>query len=284
MVLLVLLNACRSENQHQNYIDDDKLKEIIKEMHIADAIMGDKHWHDKDYEVPEKSYYYYIFKKYGITRAQFENNLSPEIRSTESLLAVYDKAIAELQQYQTDSTTTGSDTELKRNKIEIITIEDNPEDTLDEISDEELADIVEEIDDEVLSEIEFDDQVVSVEGDIWRQQQNWSLPDEGEDEVVADNFMDVSHGTYTLKANIKLYTDDQAVSPRTNIQAFYVDGTYDEKRLDLKKDGKARDIILTLKTDRNKQLKRVRVFLLNHSTTGTKHAEVKNIRFIHTNN
>lgn len=114
---------------------------------------------------------------------------------------------------------------------------------------------------------------------LWPLLQIWNLPYDGETEPIKYSIDTEKHGTYTLSADIKFYLDDGTISQRMSIFANYSDGSYDSNSNGtMQKDGQWKNYKVSIQTDKNKELKSISGWLLDHSEgTKEKHVEVKNI-------
>lgn len=110
--------------------------------------------------------------------------------------------------------------------------------------------------------------------DIWNLKTEFHLPLEGERNPIAFEIEDTLHGTFTLSSDITYYEDDRSENPRMTLILEYDDGTTDDNTiLGITKDGKERNISVTVKSNTNKKLVKIRGWLLDHSDN-TEHKHV----------
>jgi hypothetical protein len=71
---LMVLMSCQGNKEPDNVIDQEKMVNVLVDMHIADAVLGRVRNQDTMLMMAS-SKYYYIFKKYGIDSAKFTQSL-----------------------------------------------------------------------------------------------------------------------------------------------------------------------------------------------------------------
>ena len=70
----MILVACKQKNVPSNVIPNDKMVNVLVDMHLADAVLSRVSNQDTMLMMAS-SKYYYIFKKYGIDSAKFTRSL-----------------------------------------------------------------------------------------------------------------------------------------------------------------------------------------------------------------
>lgn len=118
---------------------------------------------------------------------------------------------------------------------------------------------------------------------LWSQKTDWSLPEDGNDNMIQYNITTDKQGVYTLRAKIKQYADDGSVTQKITIAAYYDDETFDAN-WDYSKgeDGQWYQYEAKLRTNEMKNLNRIAGWVLDHSKLeGIKHLEVKEIELIY---
>lgn len=115
--------------------------------------------------------------------------------------------------------------------------------------------------------------------DIWNQKADWHIPLDGEKNPISYEIEETRQGTYTLSADITYYEDDQTDNPRTTLILEYDDGTNDQNSIHgISKDGKERNVSVTLKSNPHKNLVKIRGWVLDHSDgTKSKHIDCYHI-------
>jgi hypothetical protein len=121
--------------------------------------------------------------------------------------------------------------------------------------------------------------------DVWNMKRDWNLPLDGETNPIAFNIETDKNGTYTLTCDVTYYEDDMSENPRTTIIVEYDDGTTDENSIfNEAKDGKEHQVKLILTTNKDKKVKLLRGWVLDHSdNTKKKHIDCYNIQIKYTN-
>ena len=87
--------AC--EQKSERIMDAEKFKNVLKEMHLADGVVGAKKLSSKLKKDTLKNIYSYVFKKHNISRSVFENTMRYYSENTVEYVAIYEQLIAELQ-------------------------------------------------------------------------------------------------------------------------------------------------------------------------------------------
>lgn len=90
--------GCEKEQKPGNILPEDKFIEVIKDMHLADAIISEKGY--KESRLDSGSYYNSVFKKHNISRREFDENLKYYANHPKQLSAMYEKVIVQLLKQQ----------------------------------------------------------------------------------------------------------------------------------------------------------------------------------------
>ncbi len=116
-------------------------------------------------------------------------------------------------------------------------------------------------------------------GNLWRKKTEWNLPEDGKTKAISFKIKLTKHGTYTLSADIKMFSDDKSVGQRMTIIANYKDGTKEiNTNGTIVKDNKYNNYKVSITSLPEKKLQSISGWVLDHSKgTQEKHAKVKNI-------
>ncbi len=239
--ILILINfvACNKEVKKRDILKKDKFINTLIEIHKANGLIQVKNLQAKNNTKDSVSLYNYILKKENISRKKFRNTVDWYAVHYDEYLKVIDS----VQSYFSK----------KQKELEIITKQERQA----ELEKKKRPDTT----------------------DLWNLKKDWKLPDDGKKNVIPFTIKTKKQGTYTLKAKIKIYPDDQSVNTRMTIFANYKDKSKDKNSNGtMVKDGKFNDFDVSITTNPEKELESISGWVLNHSKgTKQKHIEVKNI-------
>lgn len=119
---------------------------------------------------------------------------------------------------------------------------------------------------------------------MWTDKTSWYLPSDGPQHAINFKIPSLGNGVYTLTAEVKVFSDDEAKNPRMTMFFYYDDGTQHGNRSSVKsssyqKDGETR-VISIENTLRNQDVTHIMGWVMDHSGQEgkwSKHAEVTNI-------
>ena len=100
LALTLALAASCSEPQPD--IPEDKIAEIVFQMHRADAILNTKGLSDNSLKDDSLSYYNYVLIKEGITRKKFNEIIDWYLNHPKQYKDLYDKVIKKVSQFEQD--------------------------------------------------------------------------------------------------------------------------------------------------------------------------------------
>lgn len=115
---------------------------------------------------------------------------------------------------------------------------------------------------------------------LWQKDYEYNLPEEGKKNPIAFKIYTEAQGSYNLRADIMVHKDDKSVDLRMTIIATYSDKSTDLNTIGIPiKDDKFHKYETYIITDKNKKLKEISGWILDHSEgTIIKHIKVKNIK------
>ncbi|MDP4239085.1 MAG: DUF4296 domain-containing protein [Bacteroidota bacterium] len=96
---MLLLSSCNG--RPDGVLSQRKMANVLTEMHKTDATMNESGLTGSHYNT-KAPYYKYIFKKYGITQAQFDSSLVWYTKNPREFSDIYDKVLANLTSLQKD--------------------------------------------------------------------------------------------------------------------------------------------------------------------------------------
>lgn len=120
---------------------------------------------------------------------------------------------------------------------------------------------------------------VSDYDNLWPLKDYWNLPEDGKTNPIAFKIQAEEHGTYILKSDILVYSDDRSADLRMTIVARYDDDTEQLNSLGtIIKDDKYHTYETFITTDTTKVLTQISGWILDHSIgTESKHIRVQKI-------
>jgi len=156
---------------------------------------------------------------------------------------------------------------------------------------EEFEQIFEKVIEE-LSKLENPEDAHSLEEDrfagsknnLWNQKDHWFLPQDGIQNQIQFSIPVKEYGRYTVKAKIKLYSDDQSLNPKLRAYFWYDNGSKegycDYFYIDLKKTGEFKNYTISrrIRDDNVTHLKGWLIYNDENEEAWEKHAEVKDIQ------
>lgn len=94
LYILIALSACRPGVPNE-YIQPGDMEDILYDYHIADGLADRSNNH---YELTKREYRLAVFKKHGVTEAQFDSSLVYYTRHTEELHKIYENLADRLKE------------------------------------------------------------------------------------------------------------------------------------------------------------------------------------------
>ncbi len=121
------------------------------------------------------------------------------------------------------------------------------------------------------------------EKDLWNQKRRWSLPEDGMTNAIPFKIFTADKGTYTLRAKLKIYKDDETVAPKMTLLVHYSDGTSESNsNTSLVKNEEEMEYWVSITTNFYKEISYVSGWVLDHSSgTKTKHSEVFDVKLLY---
>lgn len=235
--LLVSVAFIACESKPDGVLGDEKMVQVLTDIHITDAILNEKRIFDKNIKDTMSSYYDHVWVKNNISYQHFKTSINYYTRNTTELNIIYDSVISRLIHMR------------------------------DSVRDRDQVELVKE----------------GYKMNLWSQKSEWSIPDDGHDNMIFYKIITNNHGVYTLKAKIRMYPDDGSTVPRITVVAYYDDETYDASYdYGVVKDGQWHDHEAKVRTNEGKVLNRIAGWVLDHSQLqGHKHADIKDIELIY---
>ncbi|MBN1252902.1 MAG: DUF4296 domain-containing protein [Bacteroidales bacterium] len=243
--ILLILSSCSNKETDEN-ISKEKFILVLADLHKSNAILSDFGLYDSKLKDRNASYYNYVFKKYNITRAQFDNTVKYYSENLDDYVIIYDQVI---KNYEKEEITLDS----------IVNMFDIPKLVLDSIEKINNGD--------------------SVWIDIWGTKKYWSIPEEGEFNTITYKQKFSEQCKFKLKTEILIFQDDSCINPHILLEIFYKDKTKDTFIKDsLNKDDRWHKYLLEAVTDTLKKPDYILCKVYNHDKKiKPKHAELRNI-------
>jgi len=241
LVVSLFLSCSESDEiKKRDIIDDDVFLNLLIDMHQAEGVISASNIKLNRRKRDSVSIYNFVLKKHNVSRQDFNNTVKYYTFHTDEYLVFYDSINSHFK-------AVNSEIKAELEKERKIKQEEalKKKDTLN----------------------------------LWKLKNEWILPDDGEKNPIAYKIIRKKHGQYKLKAKIKIFRDDKSVNQRMTIIANYTDGTKDINSAGtIVKDGKFEVYTVSVSTNKNKELKSISGWILDHSkNTGKKHAHVKDI-------
>jgi hypothetical protein len=98
-VLSALLFSCHHP-MNSNILSEKKFIALMVDIHLADAIASEKGYIDQTYQIDSASLYGSVFKKHGVSKAEFDSTMAWYSTHPEDLQKVYNRITAELKERQ----------------------------------------------------------------------------------------------------------------------------------------------------------------------------------------
>jgi len=98
---MLLFSAC--DGRPRGIISQGKMANVLTEMHKTDALLDERGLTNTSYST-KASYYNFIFKKYDISKAEFDSSLVWYTKNPQIFNNVYDKVVVQLTDLQKDVT------------------------------------------------------------------------------------------------------------------------------------------------------------------------------------
>lgn len=121
------------------------------------------------------------------------------------------------------------------------------------------------------------------EENLWEFKYMWSLPEDGITNAVPFSFQLTEQGIYELTSEIRVFNDDKTKNLRITLNVEYADGTKQSQSTPVNPTNETWNYYkVSIKTDKNKPIKRIFGWLLDHSDgTNSKHIKARDIKLIH---
>ncbi|WP_051291033.1 DUF4296 domain-containing protein [Pedobacter glucosidilyticus] len=87
--LLIFLVACNNDDKPDNLIAEDKMANVLTDMHLSDAAL-DVRFNQDSLLIFAKDRYNYVFKKHKIDSAKFSTSLKYYGKNTEQMKEIYE--------------------------------------------------------------------------------------------------------------------------------------------------------------------------------------------------
>lgn len=249
VLLLVCVLSCKNK---VDVLTEDQLVDVLVDYHLAEGVVFSPDKTTKNHS-EKLEVYNHVFEKHGISKQYFDSTLNYYIAQPKLLQDIYGRVTAELRIVEKD---------IKAfryaspglNKVGMLPIAIKQADSA-----------------------EFD----SVVAEIWPLMRKYDLPAQGIKSRLAFNFpIEVdSFDFVVLKADVKIYADDNAEEPFSVMFLNFEDGTKKKVRTNLQRGDEAVTIRLRLNSDSLMNVERISGFILDHAKcVGKKHAKVDNVR------
>lgn len=99
LLVCVLLAACSKVPDH--LLSEKEMQRVMKDMLLAEAMIGIDHYAYKDNEAKE-ALYESVFRKHGITQAKYDSSLIWYGKNLDLYMKVYDRVLADLNRESSD--------------------------------------------------------------------------------------------------------------------------------------------------------------------------------------
>jgi hypothetical protein len=97
---LFMFSSCSGKKKY--VISKKKMVPILVDIHIADEIFTSRYFQDPDIMLDSAKTYGWIFKKHGITKADFDSSMSYYAENPDMLNDIYTKVIASVSKMEAD--------------------------------------------------------------------------------------------------------------------------------------------------------------------------------------
>jgi hypothetical protein len=235
------MSACNDSEKirKRDVLKKDEFIEIVKDLHHADGVISASKLREGKYSEDSVSMYNFVLKKHNVSRKTFSLSVKYYSKNTEKYVEIYDSLIS----YYTTIKKEIADKE--RDELASIREQQRKEDAMN----------------------------------LWELKKEWNLPEDGKRNPIAYKIGATKHGTYTLKAKIKVLKEDKSINQRMTIIANYENGTKDLNTVPVVYDNeKSKNYEVSITTDKNRLLKSISGWVLDHSrNTKEKHVQVRDI-------
>jgi hypothetical protein len=99
IILMLLLTMCRenpTSMSKKNLIDQEKFTNILVDMHMMEGIINTSDFYRRYTEGDSVNIYDELYKKYGVTQADFDSTVVAYTRRPDLYMKVYDDVILRL--------------------------------------------------------------------------------------------------------------------------------------------------------------------------------------------
>lgn len=110
-VIIVLLSACSFLKNEKAIIKDEKLVEVLTDIHLADASLVVKGYHVRKDTLKIERFYSYILEKHEVTPAQLKTALEYYAKHTEEYDKIYDQVLNNLSKLESEVNEQSSEVE-----------------------------------------------------------------------------------------------------------------------------------------------------------------------------
>lgn len=237
-----------SQVKKSEILSDNEFVDILIDLHKADGIIvsSDIRKRNRNRLEDSISLYNYVLKKHNVSRKTFSKTVKYYSFHIEEYNLFYDSVNDYFTQLQ------------KTLKIEAEKENEKLKEERDKLKDS---------------------------SNLWVLKGSWELPKDGETNPIAFKIPVKEHGTYTLRASIRLFRDDKSVNQRMTLIANYEDGSKDLNSAgSMIKDGRYENYEVSINTNKLRDLKSISGWILDHSKgTKEKHASVREIKLSYVN-
>lgn len=94
----MMLLSCSRDKQH--IIPERKMANVLVDIHIADEISTSRYIHDPYIVLDSVKTYGWVFKKHGITKAEFDSSMAHYAEKPDDLNKIYNKVIASISKME----------------------------------------------------------------------------------------------------------------------------------------------------------------------------------------
>ena len=97
---LIMLLSCSRDNQY--IIPERKMAPVLVDIHIADEIGASRYSLDSDIVLDSAKIYGWVFRKHGITKAEFDSSMSYYAEKADVLKKIYNRVIASISKMEAE--------------------------------------------------------------------------------------------------------------------------------------------------------------------------------------
>lgn len=247
ILLSTIIIFAVSCSDNEGIISKDKIIVILTDLHKANIIFSDLRLSDTKLKEKNASHYNYIFKKYNITRAEFEKTLKYYSYNLGEYIIIYDEVVAKLEKEELDF-------------VKPVT---------------NMFDIHDLVKDSIAKRIA--DDALWIE--IWTKEKKWTIPEDTLITNISDSLTLKNKCKLKLNTDILVYKNINCENPHIILKAFYKDKSVDTLIIDtLIKDAKFHNYKFEAKTDSIKKPDYIICNIINCADSiKSMHIKIKNI-------